>query len=322
MNEVKTVAIDSIRENTVALRAVNREAETYQGLVASIREKGFIGTISVRPMTDPETGASYYELVDGLHRWNAAKDAGLTEIPVMVLTDMDKMGVMETQVMMNLHKVDTKPVEFTHQLQRMIALNPTLTITELATKLGKSPAWITGRLALLKLDDNIQKLVDDGKVTLSNAIPLCKLSKEEQAQFIDAAMTMPPAEFAPMVAKRVKEIREARNKGGEAGEVTFSPISAIRKKAEIESAVADVAPVMKVIEKSGASTAAEIVKATIEWVLNLDTDSVANQKAKFEERQAKKKAEAEKRALERAEKKEKEAAAARAELEQKYGEKK
>lgn len=320
-NEVKSIPVESIRENTVALRAVNREAETYLGLVASIREKGFIGAISVRPMTDPETGAAYYELIDGLHRWNAAKDAGLTEIPAMICTDIDKMGVMEQQVMMNLHKVDTKPVEFTHQLQRMIALNPTLTIAELATRLGKSPAWITGRLSLLKLDDTIQKLVDDNKITLSNAIPLCKLSKEEQAQFVDAAMSMPPAEFAPMVAKRVKEIREARKTGEEAGAIEFSPIPTIRKKAEIEAVVADAGPVLAVISKIGASSAEEIVKATIDWVLNLDPDSVANQKAKFDERKAKKDDEAKKRALERAEKKEKEAAAARALLEEKYGQK-
>lgn len=315
------VPIDDIVENEVALRAVDYESEGYLGLVESIRNDGFNGAITVRPAFNADDGQPLktedgerpvYELIDGLHRWNAAKDAGLPTIPCQVKEGLDKEGVMVSQVMMNLHKIDTKPIQFTHQLQRLISFNPTLTIVELSQKIGKSPAFIHGRLALLKLDDSIQKLVDEGKITLSNALPLCKLPKEEQVKFIDLAMTKPPAEFVPEVNKRVKEIKEALKEGREAKPQEFSPMAALQKKADIEAELASLNVVAEVLKTSGAKTAAEGATAALAWALKMDAASVTVQKAKYDERKAAQAAAKKKRALDRAKKKTEEAAEAQA----------
>lgn len=306
MAEIISLAIDKIRENPVALRAVNRESEQYIGLVASIKEKGFIGAISARKQIDSNTNEEYFELIDGLHRWMAARDAGLSEIPVVVMA-LDKMGVMEAQVMMNVHKIDTRPIEFTHQLQRMIIMNPTMTISELASKLGKSTTWITARLGLLKLEENIQKLVDDGKITLSNAFALAKLEKEEQVNFVEQAMTQSPAEFAPAVNARVKEIKDARKAGRESTEPGFQPTAFLQKKSEIETELKSLSTLKQLIAEANITDPVEAASLAIAWVLNLDPKSVAKQQADFEARKAKQKEAAEKRKLERANKKAEEA---------------
>ena len=81
---VKTISIALVRENAAALRTVNRKGEKFLGLIESMREKGFFGAIVVRERTDPDTKSLYYELCDGLHRYSAAKEVGITEIGVDV----------------------------------------------------------------------------------------------------------------------------------------------------------------------------------------------------------------------------------------------
>ncbi len=73
--------------------------------------------ITVREVRDPDTGQKYYSLIDGLHRYNAAQDAGLEEIPCHVLT-MDELQVLEAQLMANVHKVETRPVEYIEAARR------------------------------------------------------------------------------------------------------------------------------------------------------------------------------------------------------------
>ena len=313
------VPVGDITENEVALRGVDHESEKYLGLVESIRNVGFNGAITVRQAFNPENGQprlvdgrQIYELIDGLHRWNAAKDAGLETIPCQVKEGLDKEGVMVEQVMMNLHKIDTRPIEFTHQLQRLIAYNPTLTVVELAHKIGKSPTFIHGRLSLLKLHENIQRLVDDGKITLSNALPLCKLPKDEQLGFVDLAMQASPAEFVPEVNKRVKEIREARKAGRDTAPQEFSPTAALQKKADIEAEAETLNVIQQLIDETGATTAAEGAEIALKWALKIDAKSIEIQKAKYDQRMAEKNAAKQKRAVDRAKKKAEEAAAAQA----------
>ena len=234
MGELKAVKISEIRENPVALRTVQRESEEYLGLVASIKEKGFLGSITMRPQKDPETEEEFYELVDGLQRFNAAKDAGLTEIPANIISLSDAL-VLEAQIVTNIHKVETKPAEYTAQLKRILAANPLMTEAELAKKLGKSAQWINQRLSLTKIsNEEIIGMVNEGKICLANAYALAKLPPEEQPQFVDRATTQAPDEFVPAVQTRAKEIREARRKGLDSAPIEFTPTPHMRKLGELK----------------------------------------------------------------------------------------
>jgi ParB/RepB/Spo0J family partition protein len=314
MPNLITVALASIVENPVALRAVNRESEDYLGLVDSIREKGFLGAITVRPtkVFDPENPT--YELLDGLHRFNAAKDAGIDTINVDV-TDFDNAAALEYQIMANVHKIETRPMEYSKQLLRILALNPLMTESELATKLGKSAQWIKERLQLTKIDNpNIKALVDDGKICLSNAYALAKLPAEEMASFVDQAMTLGPDEFVPRCNERVKEIRAAKRQGADKAPPSFTPVAHIQKTKDIKSELETGAIGEALIASTGATTAMDGWTLGIQWVLHMDPESVKVQEAQWNEQQAereRKKVEAKaKKAKERAEKAAAEAAAA------------
>jgi len=307
--DVRVIAIKDIRENPVALRTVNIESEEYLGLCDSIKSVGVMNPINVRVIEKEIDGKiiSYYELVDGLHRYTAAKDAGLIELPALVV-DFDDSRTLEAQIMANLHKIETKPVEFTRQLQRVFAGNPTLTLAEMSSRIGKSPTWVSARLNLLKLDKNIAKLVDDGKIKVSNACQLAKLPPEEQLNYIDQAISMSSDEFVPIVQARAKDLREAAKQGRKAASAEFVPLPRLQKmtdlKNELERPVIGPALCKKQGIKDGPSGFALGGRRAI----NHDAASVEVRTAKDAEKKAKLEDEKKKRAAIRAKKKAEDAA--------------
>lgn len=317
-SDLRNIKTSDIRENPVALRGVDRENEKYISLRDAIGRQGILNAINVREKKDPTDGSTFFEICDGLHRYSCAKDLGLDSIPVNVLSFSDA-EVLEAQVTANLCRVDTKPVEYTKQLQRMFVLNPTLTLADMAEKVCQSPSWVNARLGLLKLDENIQTLVDDGKINLSNAYALAKLPKDEQANFVDASITMVPAEFVATVNKRVKELRDAARQGKEVTEVTFEAVPHLRKLGELKAELSAPEAAPSVVARVGAKTAAEGFAAGVKWALSLDPASVEVQKGKYDARVAKAAAEKSKRDIERAEKKAADAAAEAAKVREGQG---
>jgi ParB/RepB/Spo0J family partition protein len=312
------IALSDIRENPVALRNVNRTSETYLGLVDSIRNKGVLNAIVVREVSDPETGKKLYGLIDGLHRFTASGDAGRKTIPAQVIEASDA-EVLEAQIIANVQKVETKPVEYSRQLVRVLTQNPLLTLAELAGRLSKSPTWLTERLGLTKLSDDIAKLVDGNEMNLANAYALAKLPPEEQTNFVDRALTMTPQEFIGTASARVKEIRDAKRQGRDAAPAGFVAVPHVRKigelKSEFEAPV--VGPIL--IRELHVKDPAQAFNLGVAWALHMDAASQEESKKKDEARKAELKAQKEKRDKEREQKKADEAAKTAAELREKLG---
>lgn len=298
MGEIRTVKISQIRENPIALRAVNREHEGYLGLVDSMRVQGFFGAITGREKSDPDSGESYIELLDGLHRFSAAMDAGLTEVNVDIKS-LDDAEALELQIMANVHKVETRPVEYSNQLRRLLNAHPLMTEIELANKLGKSPSWISARLGLNKFEGKVAELINEGKIPLSNAYPLSKLPPEEVGNFVDRAMTESPEKFIPACQARIKEIREANRKGKDAAPAVFVPAQYAQKLSDLKSELETCKIGQALMSELGISEPTEVWRLAIQWVLHADAKSVEVQQAEDDTRRAAKKAAAEKRKAER-----------------------
>ncbi|GAG50631.1 unnamed protein product, partial [marine sediment metagenome] len=215
-------------------------------------------------------------LCDGLHRYTAAVDAGLTELNVQFLT-LDDAEVLEAQIMANVHKVDTKPVQYTKQMTRIFAGNPTMTISDMAVKLCKSPSWVSQRLGLLKLEESVAALVDDGKITISNAVVLSKLPREEQVNFVDAAMTMGSDEFAPNVQARAKELRDAARQGRAPGDVVFAPVPRLQKVADLRAELDKPVIGPALCTQNKVKTPGDGFALGVAWSCNMDPSSIAVQ---------------------------------------------
>jgi ParB/RepB/Spo0J family partition protein len=280
MSQLMFVSLDKIQENPVALRQVDRSSEAYLELVESVKVRGVLNPINVRKVKS-DNGDEVYGLVDGLHRTSAARDAGLAAIPAQII-DMDDAEVLEAQIIANVHKIETKPAQYSKQLIRILNQNPLMTLNELATKLGKSHAWLNTRLSLNKLNEKIQGLVDEGKVNLTNAYALSKLPEEEQVSFLDNAMTMGPNEFVPTVNNRVKELKDSKKQGRAAGAAEFVPAAYLQKASTIKEELASPKVLLSLLHKLNVKTREDAVKLALEWVLHLDADSVEVARQKWE----------------------------------------
>lgn len=306
------IPLASIRENPVALRSVNRQTEKYIAFAASIRQDGVMNAILVREIPSPE-GTQLYGIIEGLHRYTASLDAGFKDIPAQVI-NMTDAQVMQAQLIGNAHRIETTPVEYSKHLQRILSSDPFLTMAQLAGKLSQSTTWLSERLGLLKLNESIHKLVDEGKINLTNAYSLAKLPEEEQQDFVDRAMTMTPQEFGPTVLARRSEINKANRQGRSADSATFVPVPHMQKlsdlKAEMESPT--IGPVL--VRENNITTADEGFALGVRWALRMDSRSIAAAKEKDEARKKQAKDEQAKAAAERAKKRADEAAAAVAKL--------
>ncbi len=299
--ELKHVPLSAIIESPVALRTVDKATEKYQEIVGSVREVGILNPVLLRPRKD-EDGNDVYEIIEGLHRTTAARDAGLKEIPAQIV-EADDARVMEMQTIGNLARVDTKPSEYREHLKRMLSMNPLLTESEMAKKLSVSTKWIQDRLSLNKINNpEVLDLIDKGKITLANAFTLAKLPEEEQSDFFEAAMLDPAAEFSAKVSERVKELKDAKRKGAAAQKTEFEPVAHLRKISELKSVVDgdEVEGLDTLIRDLGP---AEAFVMAIRWSLHLDPESVAKQKAEWDARVAERDERAKKRQAEIAERK-------------------
>lgn len=276
---LKHIPLKDIRESPVALRSVNRTSEQYLELVDSIRKDGVLNAILVREVIDPETKETVFGLVDGLHRFTASQDAGRDSIPAQV-RDMNEGDILEAQVLANVHKIETRPVEYSTQLTRILAQKPTMSLSELAQQLSKSPTWLSERLHLVKLNKDIAELVDDNKINLSNAYALAKLPPEEQPAYLERAQTMSPQEFVPTAAQRVKELKDAKRQGRQPASTEFVPVAHVRKIGEIKDELNSKAVARALVHELQINDPVAAFSKGIEWVLHMDEASIAVAKQK------------------------------------------
>ena len=128
--ETKSIPMNAITVSKIALRSVKRDSVEFQKLAESVKDHGVYNSILVRPIA-----GGRYGLIDGLQRYNAAMDAGLQEIPA-VIVDMDDANMMKAQVITNMNRVLTKPAELSKHLVRILAHDPDMSAADLAREVN------------------------------------------------------------------------------------------------------------------------------------------------------------------------------------------
>jgi len=160
-----------------------RVDETYLAeLAQSIRQFGIIEPLIVRPLADGR-----YEILAGHMRWQAAQQAGLTQIPVMV-READDRTAAAIALVENLLRRDLNPIEEARALQRLRE-EFGLTQEQLAVTLGLSQSAISRALGLLSLDPLIQAFIEDGQLEAGHGKALIGLSSEAQIQLAEQAIS-------------------------------------------------------------------------------------------------------------------------------------
>ncbi len=146
--------------------------EALNELAASIKEHGVFQPIIVKK------SIKGYEIIAGERRVKASRIAGLNEIPAIVRNFNDQ-EMMEIALLENLQREDLNAIEEATAYKKLQD-NLQLTQEELAKRLGKSRSHITNMLGLLTLPIDIQKDIEDKKISMAHARVLSKLESEEQ----------------------------------------------------------------------------------------------------------------------------------------------
>lgn len=163
--------IEELRPNPYQPRRVFDE-EALNELADSIKEHGVFQPIIVKK------SIKGYEIVAGERRFRASKIAGKKTIPAIIREFTDEQ-MMEIALLENLQREDLTVIEEAKAYQKMLeSLN--LTQEELALKVGKSRSHVTNIIGLLRLPENVQRMILNHELSMGHARVLSKLSDNEK----------------------------------------------------------------------------------------------------------------------------------------------
>ena len=145
--------------------------ESLDELTNSIKEQGVIQPIVVRPNKSSE---GKYEIIAGERRWLAAQNAGLHEIPVVIL-NVDDVKSLEFAIVENVQRQDLNPIEEARGYQRLIE-DFNYNQEKLSKFIGKSRSYIANSLRLLSLPQEVHLMVEQGNLSAGHARSLIGLN--------------------------------------------------------------------------------------------------------------------------------------------------
>jgi len=172
---VENIKISDIEPNQFQPRK-HFDDESLKELSDSIKEHGIIQPIIVR------RNDFGYQIVAGERRWRAAKLAGLKEVPAIV-KDFDDQKVMEIALIENLQREDLNPIDEAKAYKSLME-QFNLTQEEISKRVGKSRSSIANSIRLLNLDEEVQNMLMEGKITTGHAKVILALQDAEKQNMI------------------------------------------------------------------------------------------------------------------------------------------
>ncbi len=155
--DLRRIPVDLVVANPRQPRT-SFDDETLQALAESVRERGILQPVLVRPLA-----GGRYELIAGERRWRAAQLAGLDEVPALV-RDRDDAEALEIALIENMAREDLNPVE---EARACAALVEELGLTreDVGRRVGRSRVAVSNLLRLLDLPDEVLTLLERGRLT-------------------------------------------------------------------------------------------------------------------------------------------------------------
>ncbi|MFC8819074.1 ParB/RepB/Spo0J family partition protein [Streptomyces rochei] len=173
------------------------ELTEIEETAASLKEKGQLQPVAVvrraafltaHPDREEEIGAAEYVVIDGNRRLAAASVAGLAELRIDVNDDLAASAedMLESALIANVHRVDVPPLDQAKAIQELLSKHGSQ--EKVAKRLGKSGAWVSQRLALLGLTDDLKEKVESGELTVKEGRRIGRLPADQQKTEAAAAL--------------------------------------------------------------------------------------------------------------------------------------
>ena len=169
-----------INTNKISIKDITRnkfqprkyfDNESLEELTNSIKKQGIIQPIVVRP---DKSSVGKYEIIAGERRWLASQNAGLHEVPVVIL-NVDDVKSLEFSIVENVQRQDLNPIEEARGYQRLVD-DFNYNQEKLSQFIGKSRSYIANSLRLLSLPEDILLMVQQGNLSAGHARSLIGLN--------------------------------------------------------------------------------------------------------------------------------------------------
>ena len=189
------------------------DEDSLNDLADSIRQHG-----SIQPLTVRRLQSGYYQIIAGERRWRAARIAGLTEVPAIVI-EADDRKAAELAMIENLQREDLNPMEEAAGFQSLIQTHH-MTQEEAAQRVGKSRPAVANALRLLTLPDPVHLLLEEGKLSAGHArailaVPSGELQKKLAQKVIAEELSVRQTEaLAKRLAAEPREAAEPKSAAG------------------------------------------------------------------------------------------------------------
>ena len=197
-DSVSKIAVSRIEPNPGQPRKVFTQ-EALDELAESIRLHGVITPITVR--AGKKEG--YYQIIAGERRWRAARQAGLDEIPAMVI-EASESEVMELALIENLQRQDLNPIEEAEGYEQLMR-DYGLTQEQVAQRVVKSRPAVANALRLLQLPGEVRTMVSRGELSGGHARAVLAVAEEDKR--VEAAKQM-----AGMTVRQAEALAKRMNK--------------------------------------------------------------------------------------------------------------
>jgi ParB family chromosome partitioning protein len=188
-----------------------------QELADSFKLNGILQPLAVRP------NGSTFTIIAGERRYRAAKMAGLKEVPVVLVTDIDDTRMLELALVENLQREDLNPLEAAEAYRRLID-ECHLTQNELAEKIGKSRTAVANSMRLLGLPDAVKGMIRDGRLSEGHARAILAIDGSEARtamaeRIVSQSLSVRDAEEAARKPKSRKRRGSAPTQSPEIAEI-------------------------------------------------------------------------------------------------------
>ncbi|HEX2407160.1 MAG TPA: ParB/RepB/Spo0J family partition protein, partial [Nitrososphaeraceae archaeon] len=192
---IEQIEMKMIHHSSFAVRdKFQRYSEDDESLVTSIREHGLIQPILIRPLSHG------FEIVAGHRRYHACKSLRWRFIPCKIREMTDKQA-FEIQLSENIQRKSMDPIEEAEAFRRYVMDYGWGGVSDLAKKIGKSEEYVSHRIQLLKLPEEIKKKISSHILNVSKAIEISAIPIEKQSLIVGEIMEN------NLSVKRIRELK-------------------------------------------------------------------------------------------------------------------
>ncbi len=173
---VEQIEMKMVRPSQFSIRDKFTDQQEFESLTSSIKEHGLLQPILIRPYQNS------FEIVAGHRRFHACKSLRWRHIPCKIRELSDKQA-FEIQITENIQRKSMSALEEAEAFRKYVQDLGWGGVTELSKKIGKSEEYVSHRIQLLKLPQDIKEKIMLNKLSVSQALELTNLSHENIIQF-------------------------------------------------------------------------------------------------------------------------------------------